>query len=415
MKLTFKDIEERGLLLYKYIRGSQAYGTNTPESDQDEGGIFIAPQEWIDGLGLDYSEEVYDDKHDTVWWELGKFMKLLCTSNPTVLEALFIPEDKILFEHPIMTEIKKHKDMFITKACFKPFGGYASSQIAKAQGQNKKIHWDIQQMTRKTPLDFCYTFKRQGSQNIIEWLTERGLEQRNCGLVNIPNMKDTYGVYYDFGQHFELNKITLEYFIDIENRNNPFIAYIYDTFISDITHVETYSVEMYNLYFTLVTPKGGHCGIVSENGESNQVRFSSVQKDDVPICYMTYNQNGYESHCKKYREYIEWKEHRNKARYENNLEGLEKDKNKFYDSKNMMHCFRLISMCIEVAEGKGILIDRTHIDRDFLMDVRNRKYTYDELMEKLLELKTKMDAAIEKSDIGENIDVEFVNNLLFFP
>ena len=412
MKLTFKDIEDRGLLIYKYIRGSQAYGTNTPESDQDEGGIFIAPQEWIDGLGLDYSEEVYDDKHDTVWWELGKFMKLLCTSNPTVLEALFIPEDKILFEHPIMTEIKKHKDMFITKACFKPFGGYASSQIAKAQGQNKKIHWDIQQMTRKSPLDFCYTFKKQGSQNIIEWLTERGLEQRNCGLVNIPNMKDTYGVYYDFGQHFELNKITLEYFVDIENRNNPFIAYIYDTFISDITQVETYDVEMYNLYFALVTPKGGHCGIVSENGESNQVRFSSVQKDDIPICYMTYNQNGYESHCKKYREYIEWKENRNKARYENNLEGLEKDKNKFYDSKNMMHCFRLLSMCIEIAEGKGIFIDRTHIDRDFLMDVRNRKYTYDELMEKLLELKTKMDAAIEKSEIRENIDVEFINNIL---
>ena len=40
MKLTFKDIEERGLLLYRYVRGSQAYGTNTPESDQDEGGIY---------------------------------------------------------------------------------------------------------------------------------------------------------------------------------------------------------------------------------------------------------------------------------------------------------------------------------------------------------------------------------------
>ena len=76
MKLTFKDIEDRGLLLYKYIRGSQAYGTNTPESDQDEGGIFIAPQEWVDGLGFDYAEEVSDEKHDTVWWELGKFMRL---------------------------------------------------------------------------------------------------------------------------------------------------------------------------------------------------------------------------------------------------------------------------------------------------------------------------------------------------
>ena len=413
MKLTFKDIEERGLLLYRYVRGSQAYGTNTPESDQDEGGIFIAPQEWVDGLGFDYAEEVSDEKHDTVWWELGKFMRLLCTSNPTVLEALFVPDDKVLYEHPIMTEIKKSRESFITKACFKPFGGYATSQIAKAQGQNKKIHWDIQEMTRKTPLDFCYTFKNQGSQNIQEWLAERGLEQRNCGLVNIPNMKDTYGVYYDFGQHFVLNAIDVDYFSDEENRNDPFIKYVYNTFAFDAYADDwEYEIAMRNLYERLRTPKGGHCGIISENGDSNQVRFTSVQKDDTPICYMTYNQNGYESHCRKYKEYIEWKEHRNKARYENNLEGLEKDKGKFYDAKNMMHCFRLLSMCIEVAEGKGILIDRTHIDREFLMDVRNRKYTYDELMGKLLELKARMDKAIEASEIRENIDVEFVNGLL---
>ena len=415
MKLTFKDIEDKGLLLYKYIRGSQAYGTNTPDSDQDEGGIFIAPQEWVDGLGFDYSEEVSDEKHDTVWWELGKFLRLLCTSNPTVLEALFVPEDKVLYEHPIMTEIKKNRDMFITKASFKPFGGYATSQIAKAQGQNKKIHWDIQEMTRKTPLDFCYTFRKQGSQNIQNWLAERGLEQRNCGLVNIPNMRDTYGVYYDFGQHMVFNNIDVDYFRNPKNYNDPFIAFVFDTFLSDDFNRfddDEYDVGMYNLYYQLRTPKGGHCGIVSEDGDSNQVRFSSVQKDDMPICYMVYNQSGYESHCRKYREYIEWKEHRNKARYENNLEGLEKDKEKFYDSKNMMHCFRLLSMCIEVAEGKGILIDRRNIDREFLMDVRNRKYTYDELMGKLLELKAKMDKAIEESTIRENIDIEFVNNLL---
>ena len=77
-----------------------------------------------------------------------------------------------------------------------------------------------------------------------------------------------------------------------------------------------------------------------------------------------------------------------------------------------MHCFRLLSMCIEVAEGKGILVDRTNIDRDFLMDVRNRKYTYDELMEKLLDLKARMDKAIENTNIRDSIDVEFVNNLL---
>ena len=328
LKLTFKDIEDKGLLLYKYIRGSQAYGTNTPESDQDEGGVFIAPQEWVNGLGFDYMEEVSDEKHDTVWLELGKFMRLLCTSNPTVLEALFIPDDKVLYEHPIMTEIKKNRDMFVTKSCFKPFGGYAVSQISKAQGLNKKIHWDIKKMVRKTPLDFCYTFKKQGSQNIRDWLSERGLEQRNCGLVNIPNMEGVYGVYYDFGQHFELNKIDIEYFIDVENRNNPFISYMFNTFVKDDIH---YTEQMYSLYNKLRTPKGGHCGIISEIGDSNQIRFTSVKKDDIPICYMSYNQSGYGCHCREYKEYEDWKAKRNKARYENNLKGLEKDKEKFYD------------------------------------------------------------------------------------
>jgi hypothetical protein len=46
------------------------------------------------------------------------------------------------------------------------------------------------------------------------------------------------------------------------------------------------------------------------------------------------------------------------------------------------------------------------------MDVRNRKYTYDELMEKLLDLKARMDNAIKESKIQDSIDVEFVNNLL---
>lgn len=397
MKLTFKDIEDRGLLLYKYIRGSQAYGTNTPESDQDEGGIFIAPQEWVDGLGFDYSEEISDEKHDTVWWELGKFMRLLCTSNPTVLEALFVPEDKVLYEHPIMTEIKKNRDMFVTKASFKPFGGYATSQIAKAQGQNKKIHWDIKEMTRKTPLDFCYTFHKQGSQNIQDWLSERGLDQKYCGLVNIPNMYGVYGVYYDFASHIKFENLDI-------NKQTLLLYGKYD--LVDPNDIDKIMWRVDNKDFF------GYSGIVHPDGKSNEIRLSSIPKGEMPICYMTYNQNGYESHCKKYREYLEWKENRNKARYENNLEGLEKDKNKFYDSKNMMHCFRLLSMCIEVAEGKGILIDRTNIDRDFLMDVRNRKYTYDELMGKLLELKAKMDNAIETSAIRDSIDVEFVNNLL---
>lgn len=416
MKLTFKDIEDKGLLLYKYIRGSQVYGTNTNDSDTDIGGIFICPNEQLLDLGFDYQNEISDEKHDICWWEIGKFMKLILSSNPTVLEALFVPDDKVLYEHPIITELKKHRNMLITKQIFKPMSGYAVSQIIKSAGQNKKIHWDIIQMTRKTPLDFCFTFdEKQGSTNIQFWLDKYGLDQRNCGLVNIPNMPTMYGVYYDFGQHLKLAGITKEYLCDEQNyKNDKFIQYIYNTLIDDFTRDNfSYGFNMSNLYEKIKVPIGKHCGIISPDETSNEIRFSETQKGDKPICFMSYNKDGYISHCRKYREYEEWKQNRNKARYENNLEGKEKENvSKFYDSKNMYHCFRLISMSIEVARGEGLKLDRRGIDADFLLDVRNRKYTYNELIDKLTELKSVMDKEIEKSTIPDSIDKDFVNDML---
>ncbi len=416
MKLTFEDIEKKGLLLYKYIRGSHVYGTYTKDSDIDEGGIYIAPNDQLLDLGFDYQNEISDDKHDTCWWEIGKFMKLLLTSNPTVLEALFIPDDKVLYEHPIITKLKKHRDKFITKSCFKPLSSYSVSQICKSQSQNKMIHWDIVNMKRKTPLDFCYTFnEKQGSINIQNWLDERGLDQRNCGLVNIPNMPTMYGVYYDFGQHLKLANISKDYLCDENNyKKDNFVRYLYNTLVDEWYRDNmSYNFNMSELYEKIKTPIGKHCGIISPDMSSNEIRFSETQKGSHPICFMSYNQNGYNQHCGKYKQYTEWQQKRNKARYENNLEGLEKQNvSKFYDSKNMCHCFRLISMCIEVAKGEGLKLDRRGIDANFLLDVRNRVYTYNELMDKLTSMKKIMDEEIAKSNIPDAIDREYVNELL---
>jgi hypothetical protein len=71
-------------------------------------------------------------------------------------------------------------------------------------------------------------------------------------------------------------------------------------------------------------------------------------------------------------------------------------------------------MAIEVAKGEGLKLDRRGIDADFLLDVRNRKYTYDELMSKLTELKSQMDEEISKSVIPDEISVDMVNDLLLY-
>lgn len=414
-KIYDQDGKFRGEILYEYVRGSQLYHTNVASSDEDHGGIYIMDNDSILGLGLDYQNEIKDSSNDKCIWEIGRFLELALSSNPTVLEALFVPDDKVIYEHPVIKELRSHRDEFITKKCFAPFGGYAVSQIKKAQGQNKKIHWDIAQMVRKTPMDFCYTFRGQGSQLIQEWLDERGLDQRNCGLVNVPNMPDMFGVYYDWGQHIRLAGITKEYFTNSIN-------YYKDKFIK--TMVNHFKDEIYwedanlndtldYIWFKHSNPIGGYCGIISPNEDSNTIRFSSVAKDARYICMMSYNGNAYATHCREYKEYEEWKEHRNPARYESNMKGeMSGDADMKYDCKNMMHCFRLMAMAKEIAEGKGVILDRTGVDRDFLLDVRNRKYGYSELQKKMLALKDEMDKAIENSTIKDEIDSQKVNELL---
>lgn len=415
-KIYDQDGNFRGEILYEYVRGSHLYHTNVETSDEDMGGIYIMPNESLIGLGLEYQNEIKDDSNDKCIWELGRFLELALSSNPMVLEALFVPDDKVIYEHPVIKELRTHRNEFITKKCFAPFGGYAVSQIKKAQGQNKKIHWDIKNMIRKTPMDFCYTFKGQGSQRMDEWLEERGLDQRNCGLVNVPNMPDIYGVYYDWGQHIRLAGITKEYFTSINAFRDKFIQTMLNQFKGDYDGYDP-EYTMYELLDAIwqkhSKPIGGYCGIISPNEDSNNIRFTSVAKDDKPICFMSYNGNAYATHCREYKEYEEWKNHRNPARYESNMQGeTSGNPDMKYDCKNMMHCFRLMAMAKEIAEGKGVILDRTGIDRDFLLDVRNRKYGYSELQEKMLVLKEEMDAAIEKSTIKEEIDPAMVNRIL---
>lgn len=164
----FDKIRKDGRLLIEYIRGSVSYGLDTPESDKDSGGIYMCSIKELLGYNT-YKEEIADSKNDNKWYELNKFISLLVKANPNILEALFVDDNFIIGEvHPIMKYLREHRDMFLTKQCFISFYKYAESQIYKARGLNKKIVNPIKE--RKTPLDFTYTFKRQGSTNILTFL-----------------------------------------------------------------------------------------------------------------------------------------------------------------------------------------------------------------------------------------------------
>ena len=403
-KYTFDDIRKEGLLIYEYIRGSHAYGLQKPDgtSDIDTAGVYIEPNNQILGLGIDFQEQIEDEKHDNVWFSLRKFMTMLLSSNPTVLESLFIPDDKVIYEHPIMTEIKKHRNLFVTKECFKPFMGYAKTQILKARGLNKKIVNPVTE--RLGPLDFAYTFYLQGSTKIKNWLEYRGLKQQYCGLVHIPNMHDVYGVYYDWGNHFLNEGISI---YDIEED-----YYSYDGVVeSDLYKMGRFLIQytkehsILSAFSYINSEPIGYRGMIGEDGLSNELRLSSVSKGETPICHMSYNKDGYTAHCRDYKDYQDWVKFRNPERYKENKE-------KDFDRKNMSHSVRLMHMGIEIARTGQVNVDRTNIDRDFILNIRLGNSTYDELISYLDSKKAEMEEAMEKSSLPEKIDVNLVNDLL---
>ena len=391
MKDTFKSIRDDGRLLYEYIRGSHLYGLNNEDSDVDSSGVFITKEENLLGLGLDFQELVADERNDTTWYEIGKFMSMLITSNPSVIESLFVPEDKVLTKpHPALEPLFANRDAFVTKQCFNPFIKYAIEQIRKARGLNKKIVNPVTE--RLTPFDFAYTFYKQGSTKIKNWLENRGLNKDFCGLVRIPNMHDTYGVYYDWGAHFEANGI--KNYDGINASLSSFIATFYDFKNLD---------EAYE-WFEKNKEVKHYRGMCLEN--STDMRGSSVSKGEKPLVYMVYNESGFKDHCKKYKEYKDWEKFRNPKRYESNL-----DKN--YDSKNMMHCMRLMHMGYEIASGQGIILDRNMAgDKELLMNIRNHKFEYDELMEIVTADEAKLHEAVANSTIKESVDIDTVENVL---
>ena len=386
-QLTIREIEKKGYLLFKGLVGSQAYGMATPESDFDYCSIYAAPLDNL--LGLNYIDQVSEDKNDVVAYELGKFMKLLQTANPTICQLLFLPDECILYKHPIMDKLFEIRDKFIVKKMQYTFGKYAESQIKKADSLGKKMNWEKSEMVRKNLLDFIFVPYKQGSQCILDFLNENGLKQEYCGLSSIPNFRFGYSLFYDYAQHLlrEKPEYDTEEFWDIANlTSNRVGKHWYADFLE---RDECFKYK----------------GIIQNLETSNDISLSSIPKNESPITNIYVNLDSYQQHCKAYREYLTWLNERNTQRYvdiDNHGQQI--------DGKNMSHCVRLLRMCKEISEGKGIIIKRP--DAEYLKSIRKGKVDLKILLTECNEILSNSENLFENSNLPMVVDEEFVNNIL---
>ena len=301
----------------------------------------------IEFYGLHYTEQVSNPTNDIVYYELKRFVELLVRNNPNILELLNTPSDKVLCKHPIMDLIQP--EMFLSKLCYQTFAGYAQSQIKKAKGLNKKIFNPINEK-RKSILDFCYIIEGYTTVPLKVWLERNHHLQEDCGLINIPHSRDMYAVFH-------------------QSQTNEKLS-----------------------------------GICSGDS-ANDIQLSSIPEKLKPKATMSFNKDGYSAYCKEYAQYWDWVGKRNDIRFRNTLEH-----GKNYDTKNMMHTFRLLNMAEEIAVEKQIHVFRK--DKDFLFKIKNGEYLYDELVEMVNEKIERIQELYAKSDLPETPDENRINELL---
>jgi predicted nucleotidyltransferase len=366
--------------LYLVIRGSHAYGTNVETSDTDYSGVFI--QSMNDILGNKYTEQINDDTNDTVIYEIRRFLELLGSNNPTVLELLNTPEDCIIYKDPAFDLILNDKEKFITKICAKSFGGYAKQQISKAKGQNKKQNWEKDKVTRKEVLDFVYVIEGEKSIPWKVWNNDR-YEEKFIGVVNVPNARDIYAVYFDkdaFCMFSEsVSESTRKTRINIRKESGQYMGFGYKGLVK--------------------TGEG------LNSAESNQLRLSSIPKGEKPICVITYNKDGYTQHCNDYKSYQTWLEQRNESRWVD-----VKSHGQKIDGKNMLHCKRLMEMAKEIAKGEGIIVRRPNA-KD-LIAIRKGEVDLQTLIDSVEKEIIEVDKLFDNSELPDSIDIEFINNLI---
>lgn len=201
---------------------------------------------------------------------------------------------------------------------------------------------------RHSMLHFCQVPEGQGSVPLLDWLEKHGIDPLMCGVTAVRNAADLFAIYQN--------------------------------------------------------DRGAYRGLVSPRDPDSLV-FSSVPKEAQPVCWMHFNEDAFKAHCKAHREYWEWVAQRNEERFITNT-----SHGRGYDSKNLMHTIRLLEMAGEIAR-EGVLHVRRP-NREFLLEVRSGKYTYDELVAKAEELHAGLAPAYAKSNLQDAPDRNLINGHL---
>ena len=383
-------------ILMACLAGSHMYGLNTEKSDVDLRGIFAISHEDFFNRRV---EQLSDDKNDTMFYELGRFITLLKNSNPTTLELLFAPEDKLIINSDIYSMIRNNKEMFISKKIALTLSGYAHAQIEKATGQNKK--WHLYE-------DFAIGVDK------LRYLLHNSLVTRKEVMSILPqNIVDFIGEETTEKEYPYLHESWIKD-KDINKLHYPKLQdYIYrlspdgkvEKWIDVFGNIKGCASQMSNTSNVYRIFSGDEDFI---NNEKMVMWLTMFKPEDYVVGIAIVYHDSFLTDKKRYSQFWQWVENRNKERWKDQLGG-----NIQYDAKNMSHCMRLLKSCVHFTQTGEIKVAWDGDDRQEFLDIKNGNYPYEELLKKAKALDKYCQKWYNETDMARSINQEKVDRFVY--
>ena len=123
------DIEVwRPYVVYRVRMGSAAFGLAEDKSYLDLRGFFVAPAEahWSLFKPPEHVRQ-HDDETDEHYWEIERYLQMLCKNDSNALETLWSP--LVMHSDPVADALRKGRRRFLSKRIYYSFIEYAFGQL----------------------------------------------------------------------------------------------------------------------------------------------------------------------------------------------------------------------------------------------------------------------------------------------
>ncbi len=350
-------------LVYLTIAGSRSYGMANELSDLDIKGIVIPPPEVeyhlyhkfeqaennpeINNLA-EHLRNPLNPKIESTVYSMRKFFGLAAEVNPNIIELLYTDESDHIVMTPAMQTLMDNRDLFLSNKARYTFSGYAAAQLKKIERHRK---WIIAgELNPPIREEFGLpTEVPRGIDDITGYIKSK-VEQWNLNQFSLDEM-----------QRSELKDTIWELLTNIINRE-----------VSIANWPDIYA-----------------------EGVIFRMKQAFNLKDDV-VRYI-YAERAYAKAKQIYDSWVLWKQNRNPARRELEIKSG-------YDTKHAGMLVRLLRVGYEILTTGKVIVNRTGIDADELLAIKNGAWTYEKVIEYKKEMESKLDIEYsrQKQLVAEN-------------